>query len=101
MTPRGRGGPRRPRLSGPAVVALAFATLLAALSLVTWRQNQALAALERLDRVRFELSLAEAHRAELVRRIRYLESRGRVVSEAREMGLHVSEETHILAGGEP
>lgn len=88
-------------MPGPAVVALAFALLLAALSLVTWRQNRALESLAALDEVRFELSLAEARRAELVRNIRYLESRGRVVAEARELGLHVSEETHVLVGGDP
>ncbi len=63
---------------------LAVAALLAALSLVTWRQARALDALRDLDAVERELSLVEAERAELHRRIQTLESRGRVVPLARE-----------------
>jgi cell division protein FtsL len=63
---------------------LAVAALLAALSLVTWRQARALDALRDLDALERELSLVEAERAELHRRIQTLESRGRVVPLARE-----------------
>lgn len=93
---------RRIRLSAPSLVALAFAAFLASLSLVTWRQSRALEALADLDRVRTERSLAEADRAELVRRIEYLESWARVVSEARSrLGLHIpgdGERVFLLAG---
>lgn len=85
---------RRRGLSTPSLVALAFAALLASLSLVTWRQSRALEALAELESVRREHSLAEADRAELVRRIQGLESRARVVSEARSrLGLHIPDDT--------
>lgn len=93
----------RNRLSTPSLVALAFAGFLGSLSLVTWRQSRAFDALADLDRVRREHSLAEADRAELVRRIQHLESRGRVVSEARSrLGLHIPDDTErvFLVGEE-
>jgi hypothetical protein len=90
-------------LAGPTRAGLAVAVLLAALSLVTWRQGRALEALTVLDRVHRDLTLAEAERTELVRRIRHLESRGRVVQEARDrLGMHIADVTTeqvILDGG--
>lgn len=78
------------RFTGTTRVGLALAVLLASLSLVAWRQARALEALQDLDRVRRDISLAEAERAEVNRRIQYLESRGRVVPEARDrLGMHV------------
>lgn len=72
-----------------SAVALAVAILLASLSLVTWRQSRAYEANEALDGVRRARSLAEAERSELIRRIQYLESRGRVVPDARRrLGMH-------------
>lgn len=71
------------RLTLPSLVALAVAALLAALSLVAWRQTRAIEGLAELERVRRETSLVLAERAELVRRVQHLESRGRVVPEAR------------------
>lgn len=94
---------RRSRLSTPSLVALAFAALLASLSLVTWRQGRALDALEALDTVRRERSLAEADRVEIQRRIQVLESRSWVAPEARRrLGMHnpVGSEIVYLAGGE-
>lgn len=93
---------RGSRLSTPSVAALAFAAFLASLSLVTWRQSRALDALAHLEQVRMERSLAEADRAELVRRIQVLESRGRVVSEARSrLGLHIpADPERVLLVGE-
>ncbi|HSR40959.1 MAG TPA: hypothetical protein VLL48_02275, partial [Longimicrobiales bacterium] len=94
----------RGRLSPPSLVALAFALFLASLSLVTWRQSRALEALETLEEVHRSSSLAEADRAELVRRIQFLESRGRVVSEARSrLGMHIPDDSErvFLAGGSP
>lgn len=96
---------RRLRLSTPMVVALAFAAFLASLSLVTWRQSRAFEALAELDELRLERSLADADRAELVRRIQYLESWARVVSEARSrLDLHIpgdTERVFLLAEGSP
>ncbi len=70
------------RLAGTSLVALATAILLGALSLVAWRQARALEALERLDEINREWGLGSAEKEELQRRIRFLESRGRVVPEA-------------------
>lgn len=89
------------RLSGPSFVALAVAALLAALSLVAWRQSRALEALADLEHVRREISLVEAERADLLRRIQYLESRQRVVPAARaQLGMHTPDasEMVILSG---
>lgn len=72
------------RMAGVVLTALAVAALLAALSLVTWRQARALEALQALDAIERELSLVEAERAGLHRRIQTLESRGRVVPAARD-----------------
>lgn len=72
------------RTYGVVLTALAVAALLAALSLVTWRQSRTLEALRELDVVQRELSLVEAERADLHRRIQTLESRGHVVPMARE-----------------
>jgi cell division protein FtsL len=88
---------RPSRLSTPSLVALAFAALLASLSLVTWRQSRALEALADLDRARRERSLAESDRVELDRRIQYLESRGRVVPEARRrLGMHTPDGSEMV-----
>lgn len=72
------------KFSGTSLTALAVALLLAALSLVTWRQARALEALAELDAAQRQISLVEAERAELQRRIQVLESRSRVVRDARE-----------------
>jgi cell division protein FtsL len=72
------------RISGTSLAALAVAALLISLSLVTWRQARAGEALVELDGLKREASLIEAQRAELLRRIQVLESRSRVVRDARE-----------------
>jgi cell division protein FtsL len=59
-------------------LALAFAGLLASLSLVVWRQSRALESLRALDEVRQERTVLETERSLLVSRIQRLESRGRV-----------------------
>jgi cell division protein FtsL len=88
---------------GTIRVALAFAALLASLTLVVWRQGRALDALRALDRTRSERAVAESERAELVGRIQYLESRARIVTEAaRRLGMRVpaaGEEMTILLRG--
>lgn len=81
--------------------AFAVVALLASLWLVTWRQSRAFEALGRLDEIRRETSVAESERVELERTIQVLESRARVVPEARErLGMHVaaSAELVILPG---
>lgn len=65
-------------------IALVAAALLAALSLVTWRQARVRESLEELDRLRREISLVDAERTELEHRIQTLERRSRIVREARE-----------------
>ena len=85
------------RLAAPSLVALAMAALLGSLSLVTWRQARAMEALAALDRVRQERELVEAEKQELVRRIQFLESRGHIVSRARELlGMHTPATDEIV-----
>ncbi len=72
-----------------SLLALGFAALLGALSLVTWRQGRAREVLTEVDRVRSEIALSEAEATELVRRIQYLESRPRVRDWAKtNLGMH-------------
>lgn len=92
------------RLSATSLMALAVAALLVALSLVTWRQTRTRAALAELDRLQREVSLVEAHRSELHRRIQVLESRGRVVEAARDrLGMRrpLAEEIVLMPGDRP
>jgi cell division protein FtsL len=84
-----------------SLLALGFAALLGALSLVTWRQARAREILAEVDRVRTEIALAEAEESELVRRIQYLESRSRVREWAMaNLGMHqpTGEEIVLLEG---
>lgn len=69
-------------LAGTSIVALAVAAFLASLSLVSWRQREALETLEYLETLEQESDLEMASRDELESRILYLMSRGRVVSAA-------------------
>ena len=88
-----------PNLIGRRVIA--FVVLLGALGLVTWRQSRTFEALTVLDEVRRESSVAEAEKIELERTIQVLESRARIVPEARErLGMHTPDgfELVILAG---
>ncbi len=90
------------RLNTTSLVALAVAALLTALSLVTWRQSRTREALADLDEIQRQVSLVEAERSELQRRIQVLESRSRVVTEARErlqMRTPGSEEIVFMPGG--
>lgn len=90
------------RLSFPVATALAVTLLLAALSLVTWRQARAYESLAELDRLRRAVSLEEAERAELERRIQHLESRARVVREARErLGMRTPSAEEIVILTDP
>jgi len=72
------------KLAGTSMVALAVAAFLASLSLVSWRQGEALGMMEQLEDLRQECALEMADQDELESRVRQLESRGRVVSDAEE-----------------
>ena len=81
--------------------AFAVTSLLSSLWLVTWRQSRAFEGLAALDEIRREMSVAEAERVDLERVIQVLESRARVVPEARDrLGMHIaaSNELVILPG---
>ena len=77
--------------------AFALVALLASLWGVTWRQSRALEAMAHLDEVRRQTSVAEAERVDLERSIQVLESRARVVPEARErLGMHIAASTELV-----
>lgn len=87
---------------GPALRAIfAVVALLGSLGLVTWRQSRAFESMTHLDQVRRQISVAESERIELKRTIEVLESRARVVPEARDrLGMHTpaTSELVILPG---
>ncbi len=91
-------------------LALAFAGLLASLSLVIWRQSRALESLRALDQVRQERTVLETERSLLLGRIQRLESRSQVVAAAgARLGLRIPVGGEIVvlpfgaggAGGRP
>lgn len=76
--------------TGTIRLALCFAALLAALTLVIWRQSNALETLRELDKLRDSRALAEAERSDLLRKIEQHESRNHVVTSARDrLGMRV------------
>ena len=85
---------------GPATLArgaVVFVVLLGALGMVTWRQSRALASLASLAELHRQMSVAAAERVELEREILVLESRARVVPEARErLGMHIPEGVELV-----
>lgn len=82
---------------GSLALALGFAGLLAALSLVVWRQSRALEMLRELEAIRGSRALVEAEHWELRGRIDRLESRARVEPAARrELGMHVPHGDEIV-----
>jgi hypothetical protein len=85
-----KGGLMRQQQPGLVRAALALALLLLALSFVIWRQSRALEGLRSLDQLRAQLALNTAERGKLAIRIQRLESRGRIVADARtRLGLRV------------
>jgi cell division protein FtsL len=85
------------KLAGTSKVALAVAAFLASLSLVSWRQREALDTMEALETLREESALEASNREELENRIRFLESRGRVVREAEtRLGMRRAEGSDIV-----
>lgn len=92
------------RMSDSKRVAIAVGALLASLSVVTWRQMRTLEALEELHDLGQEIEVVSAVRKDLRGEIQYLESRGRVVPEARErLGMHnpAADEIVYLSGVNP
>ncbi len=92
------------RMSDSKRVAIAVGALLASLSVVTWRQMRALEVLEELHDLGQEIEVVSAVRKDLQGEIQYLESRGRVVPEARELlGMHnpATDEIVYLSGVNP
>jgi cell division protein FtsL len=83
--------------TGTIRLALCFAALLGALTMVIWRQSQALETLRALDNLRDSRALAEAERSDLARKIEELESRAHVVAGARErLGMRVPAAAEIV-----
>lgn len=82
--------------AGMLRLALAFAALLGSLSLVVWRQSRALELLRDMDATRTTRAIAETERAELSRKIEYLESRARVVDAAARIGMRVPSAAEIV-----
>ena len=75
---------------GAIRVALAFAALLASLSLVISRQSRAMAELRALDAVRSARAVAESDRSQLSGRVQMLESRSRILEVAgQRLGMRV------------
>jgi cell division protein FtsL len=82
---------------GTIRLALCFAALVGALTLVIWRQSQALATLRALDELRDARALAEAERSDLARNIEQLESRAAVVAAAgQRLGMRVPSAAEIV-----
>ncbi len=87
----------RDRWGSLSLLALGFAAVLGALSLVTWRQARAREALAELELVRSEIALSEAEQTELRRRIQSLESRKRISEWAeRELGMHQPDASEMV-----
>ena len=85
-------------LAGTSKVALAVAAFLASLSLVSWRQREALDTLRDLETLLQETTMETGTREELESRIRFLESRARVIGEAEErLGMRVAQDSDIIS----
>ena len=83
--------------AGTIRLALAFAALLASLTLVIWRQSRALDTLRSIDQLRSARVITEAQLAEVTRSIEALESRAHVVADARDrLGMHVPSAQEIV-----
>lgn len=79
------------------LLTLLVIALLVAMSLVPWRQSRALEVLAEMDRVERELTLARAEKERLREEVEGLESRERVVREARErLGLRMPSAREVV-----
>jgi hypothetical protein len=85
------------KVAGTSAVALAVAAFLASLSLVSWRQREALETMTLRDSLKQEMVVEEANRQELERRIIQLRSLSRIVGEAEgRLGMRRAEDTEIF-----
>jgi cell division protein FtsL len=83
--------------AGTIRLALSFALLLGALTMVIWRQSQAFETLRALDTLRDSRAVAEAERSDLLRKIEHLESRAMVVAAAHQrLGMRVPSASEIV-----
>lgn len=81
----------------PLRAAFAVVTLLGALGMVTWRQSRTFEALGELDRTRRQVSVLQAERVDLERRIQVMESRSQIVPRARqELGMHTPDASELV-----
>jgi cell division protein FtsL len=85
------------RLSATLMLTLSVAAFLAALSVVAWRQGPAREVMADRERVREAIALESEVRAELIDEIVHLESRRRVVRDARErLGMHIPDTRDLV-----
>ncbi len=92
-------GPGKSSGAGRGVLRLAglLALLLAALSLVVWRQTQGVALQREIRALEGERAIAETERLELATRIQGLQSRARVVPAARDrLGMHLPADSEVV-----
>ena len=76
---------------------LTLGLLLTALALVPYRQSRSLEALSELEDLRRQASEARAEQVDMERNIQRLESRSRVVPEARaRLGMHTPDATELV-----
>jgi cell division protein FtsL len=94
---RRRREERRRRRAGVYQVAGWLVLLLAALSLVTWRQTRGVEMERVLRELEMERGIAEAERLAAGRRVEELRSRARVIRVARDrLGMHLPAESEIV-----
>lgn len=94
---RGRSSEQVRRRRGVAAVAGWLVILLAAFSLVTWRQTVGVEMDRALRRLEVERALAEGDRFDARRRIETLESRVRIVQVAsNRLGMRLPEDSEII-----
>ena len=85
------------RVSGVLLLALFVAAFLAALSVVAWRQGRARVVMAEREQVREAIALENEVLAELADKITHLESRRRVVQDARDrLGMHVPDARDLI-----
>jgi len=74
----------------PSRIAFALAVFLGSLTLVAFRQGQALTVMEEIEDLRAEISLANAEKDEVRQRIQRLQGRGWITEQASErLGMSV------------
>ncbi len=84
------------RGTGLVRFALACALLLLGLAAVVRRQSRGLELMRAVERARAERAVVEAQRAELTRRIEWLESRSRVTEAAGRRGMRLPSGSEIV-----